>query len=650
MEWTQLSRSIAATGHAARRGQPIYFKSLYSFVIAPAWWIHSTATAYAAVKYINAVVMALAAVPTYLLARMLVPRRAAFAVAVLAVLIPGMSYATSIVPEVLEYPWFALCSWLTVRALATHRRFDYAIAIAASIVAVLVRWPRFSVVPAAFALALAGLWLTGPRVRAIHARWNRSDWVGAIALFAGIWIVVNRVVLQHIYTWQVSSQYDPGRMVDLGLKAWLALTVGMGVLPVVGGLMSVRVRERRGDPVYRAFVAYLIAAVACVTMYTAVKSAFLSTVFGTLTEERNLFYLSPMLLIGTALVFESRRLDWRWVAVASAFVLWLIYAKPVNLLYPYFEAPGFAILDVFTEHFQWTRETLRLALELSLLVGVVALRFRHVRGVAAALVVVGAAWMLTSEIGTTVANNRAASQFRANLPKHLNWIDLRVHGAPVTYLGQGVLDGNGMLLTEFWNRSLKHIDSLDGSAPGPGLTYAPNILRPDGLLSGIQDAPYILADQGVRLQAPVVPNGRWKQLTLYRRAGPWRLLDMVQQVYNDSWAPKLVDLYVLPPRAARHLGRAHRAPGLQRRRPAGPRGDQGRHGGNRQWAGRSWARLHNGAHARPQSRSAGVRDPGAPYAGPGRDHGQPDVSCIRRRPEAPRRAGRVQLRACKHGH
>ena len=30
LEWTQISRSIAATGHAARRGEPIFFKSLYA--------------------------------------------------------------------------------------------------------------------------------------------------------------------------------------------------------------------------------------------------------------------------------------------------------------------------------------------------------------------------------------------------------------------------------------------------------------------------------------------------------------------------------------------------------------------------------------------------------------------------------------------
>ena len=99
LQWTQLSRAIAATGHAARRGQPTSFASLYSYLIAPAWWFHSTATAYAAIKYLNAVVMCLAVVPTYLLARLLVARRAAVAVALLSIAIPAMTYAASIVPS-----------------------------------------------------------------------------------------------------------------------------------------------------------------------------------------------------------------------------------------------------------------------------------------------------------------------------------------------------------------------------------------------------------------------------------------------------------------------------------------------------------------------------------------------------------------------
>src|SRR6516164_3298434 len=95
LEWSQLSRAIGSTGQAARRGEPHSFESLYSYLIAPAWWIHSTSAAYTAVKSINAAVMCLTAVPAYLLARMLVSRNWAIAVALLSIAIPAMGYATS---------------------------------------------------------------------------------------------------------------------------------------------------------------------------------------------------------------------------------------------------------------------------------------------------------------------------------------------------------------------------------------------------------------------------------------------------------------------------------------------------------------------------------------------------------------------------
>ena len=68
------------------------------------------------VKYVNAVVMCLTAVPTYLLSRMLVTRRAAVVVALLSIAIPAMGYASSIVPESLAYLWFCGRAWLAVRA------------------------------------------------------------------------------------------------------------------------------------------------------------------------------------------------------------------------------------------------------------------------------------------------------------------------------------------------------------------------------------------------------------------------------------------------------------------------------------------------------------------------------------------------------
>src|SRR6184192_4815857 len=55
LELAQLSRAIADTGHAARRGEPHSFDSLYTFFIAPAWRIGNLHHAYDAVKYLNVI-------------------------------------------------------------------------------------------------------------------------------------------------------------------------------------------------------------------------------------------------------------------------------------------------------------------------------------------------------------------------------------------------------------------------------------------------------------------------------------------------------------------------------------------------------------------------------------------------------------------
>jgi len=57
LELSQLSRSIADTGHAARRGEPHSFNTLWTYVLAPAWLIDDMHTAYATVKYIAVFVM-----------------------------------------------------------------------------------------------------------------------------------------------------------------------------------------------------------------------------------------------------------------------------------------------------------------------------------------------------------------------------------------------------------------------------------------------------------------------------------------------------------------------------------------------------------------------------------------------------------------
>jgi len=98
VEWAQLSRAIAATGHGAQRGEATSFRSFYAYLIAPGWWLHSTASAYTAIKYLNTTVMATAAVPVYLLARQLVSVRAACIAAVGALCTSAFFYAPLLLP------------------------------------------------------------------------------------------------------------------------------------------------------------------------------------------------------------------------------------------------------------------------------------------------------------------------------------------------------------------------------------------------------------------------------------------------------------------------------------------------------------------------------------------------------------------------
>ena len=66
LELTQLSRAIAATGHAARRGEPHSFDTLYTYLLAPAWWIHGVESAYSAAKYIGVATMTCTLFPAWL--------------------------------------------------------------------------------------------------------------------------------------------------------------------------------------------------------------------------------------------------------------------------------------------------------------------------------------------------------------------------------------------------------------------------------------------------------------------------------------------------------------------------------------------------------------------------------------------------------
>jgi hypothetical protein len=447
--------------------------------------------------------------------------------------VPAMAYATSIVTDVLAYPYFALCSWLSVRALKSKRRSDVVIAIFFAVCGYFVRESQFTTIPLTLAVAAFGLWFTGPRGQYLRRNWSRSDKIGAFVLAVGVFFLFNRVILQHVQEWQIPSQYYKNRLVDLGLKGGLSLTIGLGILPVIGGLTSLRLPERRGDPTYRAYVAWTATAIGVLGLYMAVKATSLSLGFATRWEERDIIYLSPLLLLGTAMVFEAKKISWLAFGGASAFVAVMIAFKGIQWLFPYYDAPGESFVAMLHLDAHWSSERIHLLLAAAFVASVALVLLRRQRWAAPVTIVLLLGWMLAGEISMTYGLDQGADAFVKNLPKPLNWVDVASHGQPVTYLGQAILDPNGENLTEFWNRSIHYVASLDGTAPGPGPTSTPNLVNASGLLDETTGTHYVLADIGVVLDGRIVARGG--AMTLYRIDGPWHLLDAVQAVDTDSW-------------------------------------------------------------------------------------------------------------------
>jgi len=106
--YTELAKNIALHGRPLLRGDlEIGYSVLYPLFLSPAYRLASDgAAAFAAAKMMNAVVMALTAIPTYAIARRALSHGWSLGVAALVVLEPWMAYASLTMTESLFLPSF----------------------------------------------------------------------------------------------------------------------------------------------------------------------------------------------------------------------------------------------------------------------------------------------------------------------------------------------------------------------------------------------------------------------------------------------------------------------------------------------------------------------------------------------------------------
>jgi len=117
--YTDLAKNIALHGRPLLRGHlEIGYSVLYPLFLSPAYGLASDgAAAFAAAKMMNAVVMALTAIPTYALARRVLSHGWSLGVAALVVLEPWMGYASLTMTESLFLPAFTALALTLVRML-----------------------------------------------------------------------------------------------------------------------------------------------------------------------------------------------------------------------------------------------------------------------------------------------------------------------------------------------------------------------------------------------------------------------------------------------------------------------------------------------------------------------------------------------------
>ena len=96
-----------------------------------------------------------------------------------------------------------------------------------------------------------------PRGRAVRRNWSRRrhDRRGRARRRRRLPLQPGRAPAHPAVAGPVRSTTRTGSSTSACAPA-LSLTIGLGVLPVIGGLVSLRLPDRRGDPTYRAFAAW----------------------------------------------------------------------------------------------------------------------------------------------------------------------------------------------------------------------------------------------------------------------------------------------------------------------------------------------------------------------------------------------------------
>lgn len=547
--WSELARSIADEGRPLLRDEPNPGYSLvYPLVVSPAYLVFDALPhSYAAVKVLNACLMSLAAVPAYALARRVVSSRLALLGALLAVAIPSLVYTGTVMTENVFYPLFLTLVLALVSVLERPTARRVAVLGALLALAYATRVQAAVLLPAALLAPLCLALVRGTGLRETLWRF-RPLYLPAAALAAsGLAVQVlggrSPKELLGAYAPVGEARYEVAEVLRYLLWHVAELGLYVLVLPVAATIVLLG-RARSLDERLQAFLAATVALAA----FLLPSVAAFASVFSARIQERNLFYLAPLLVIALLAWIERGAPRPRVLAALAAGAACLLV---VLVPFERFLTTS-AITDTLMLLPFWsladrigTRWTELAALALALALAAAFLLVPRRLAILLPLLVLGLWGAAQKPIWSGKHGFERASRgalFQGIRDVERDWIDRALPpDARAAFLWTGLTDRLTVNQNEFFNRAVGPVYYLVEPTPG-GLPEtrvhvdprSGDVTLPDG--SRVRD-PYLVTDGSFEpIGTPLARDRGW-DVTLWRIERPLVSASRVDGLYpKDTWS------------------------------------------------------------------------------------------------------------------
>jgi len=526
------------------------YGAVYPLLIAPAWRLFaSVPDAYAAAKTIGSVLMSLAAIPAYFLARRVVSPLWSLLAAALTVAVPSMMYTGTLMTETVFYPIFISVALSLVLTLERPTLTRQLVLLGTCLLAFLTRSQAIVLIPAVATAPLVLAWLDRRRVVRV-VRDFRAVYGVLLAAVVGVLVVElarGRSPFDVLGSYSVTghADYRPGQVLKWLLYHVSELDLYLGIVPFAAVLLLVALGRSLDRPL-RVF----LAATLPLTAWLLLEVAAFASALSPRVQERNLFYVAPLFLIALlAWIERGMPRPARATAVAVVLAAALPGALPYHrLIDTSAESDTLALLPLW-----WLQETV-VSLDT---VGVVVVAAAAVLGIVFLSLSPRYALVLPALVFLWFAfATERIERFDHGFPKasvgalyqgitasRRDWIDAAVgRDANVAFLYSG-RDPTQQPLTlwenEFYNRSIGPVYDLRQQSMG-GLPETRVHERADGVLLTPGGRPvqasYVLSDDSVPLAGTIIGRDELRGMVLRRTGGTVAIASRVSGVFPDGWS------------------------------------------------------------------------------------------------------------------